>query len=206
MRKSCEVLEGHKGTVTCAFELIMKPGKERDDSFGTYSYPLTSSAPTNSNTDRNSTNANSGLQNNNNKNQSLTSSALLLLQRLDDIGVSSGESNPHQTHSQSSLLSHLHGNDNDTTTSTATPGTSMSALQAAFSQDHHRYQPFGTIVTTGSADGTVRLWVAPAVAHYRQQSGWKCSQTLEGHGGTITSITGAPGIIITGSTDRHVKV
>ena len=34
-----------------------------------------------------------------------------------------------------------------------------------------------TFVATGSADGAVRLWKAPAIAHMRQQSGWKCTQT-----------------------------
>ena len=63
-----------------------------------------------------------------------------------------------------------------------------------------------TFVATGSADGAVRLWKAPAIAHMRQQSGWKCTQTLEAHGGTVTSITGAPGLLVTGSTDRSVKL
>ena len=171
-RESCEVMEGHKGTVSCIFEL---PGKRHDAEFGT---------------DANKTTSDNGTGANNNS-ADLTPAAV---KEGKDANIGPGSA-------ATALLRKLQLE--DVFFAEHQFGKGVSGLGDA--RQHRQYQST-TLVATGSADGTVRLWKAPAIAHMRQQSGWWCTQTLEGHGGTITSITGAPGLLVTGSTDRSVKL
>ncbi|KAL1521836.1 hypothetical protein AB1Y20_021487 [Prymnesium parvum] len=59
----------------------------------------------------------------------------------------------------------------------------------------------GYLLFSGGADRTVRVW-DPSVRDLKKS----CVQTLHGHGGSVTSIAYAQGVLVSCSTDRTIKV
>jgi len=184
-RESCEIKEGHRGLVSCVFELP-QPAKRHHPDYDNVGSGGTESAAAGPQRGP------WGEENSSDRRMQATSA-----QHCDtEPGSSSAHADGGCTikTSASELLRELE-----------IIGECDGGLPSFLGQQH-RPAYATTFVATGSADGAVRLWKAPAIAHMRQQSGWKCTQTLEAHGGTVTSITGAPGLLVTGSTDRSVKL
>ncbi|GMH37101.1 hypothetical protein BSKO_04974 [Bryopsis sp. KO-2023] len=59
------------------------------------------------------------------------------------------------------------------------------------------------LVVSGSADGTVKIWSECSGARI---GCWECVQTLYGHGGSVLAIECVRDYIITGGTDRRVRL
>ena len=59
----------------------------------------------------------------------------------------------------------------------------------------------GYLLLSGGADRTVRVW-DPSVRNLSQT----CVQTLRGHGGSVTGLAYADGVLITSSTDKTIRV
>ncbi|CAD7702677.1 unnamed protein product [Ostreobium quekettii] len=56
------------------------------------------------------------------------------------------------------------------------------------------------LVLTGSADACIKVWDLGAVGE------GSCVQTLHGHGGTVTTLAAVGTCVVSGSTDRSVRV